>query len=1292
MSGPKGSVDTGDDESLAGLNFCSDDDGEQASDATMHFHDDSQGVAPAAVGDPTSPATFVGTDLSVIPEATWRAILQDKSCVACLISALTPSPLCSGSFRLGDYPDWSSNWCKHCAACARVTLVPKHGALAAVAEWLKASVDNRVWFLKRVVAYYSLKAEGSVQRVSNQMIDARVVLLEKLDAWSKRHAGVPPVLGMGPRVIVDLREAEALLGNPLLMGGRVCELRVNNATALGVSLGAEHLVASRASLPFIVPQSSHAAFDASPAGSVLSNADIRCETPAYTQAFAAMLKEYAELAHARMSGSLASWGTEDRPTSFTESTEWQLALVGTPAAQHVPDDVDARSTDPPSGKKRKVANSLQVLKAEAAEKIKHLQHDDWKTTTCDKAMDGMITRLGNARSKLLDDCDVGGAAEILSVSQALVAIHDFGTVFKRGFGKSGKDASLSDLVRPLATLRDITQVDPTTWHPTLRVVTLQVDFQNSVAEGDVKKALSLMSVTTISSSCFAHLDDPSAQKTHAIEFVVTHIERFVINEMKKLRAGKKDFGLTSMDFHTFINSIQGQLCPISQDAIDIISDDGLRNRASRLMDQLESLAVCSAALQAEIRPDGGIAKPWPSLVKKSLAMILDTPSTNIAKAMDAWAGSRLMMVKVQSSVQRSTHDEHTLSVVTEVSAETSKCIFDPACSVEAFNDQLGKFNKLVLSLSDAIRKISPHCYEECSAHLHSMMQKLVEFAGHADGVLWRRVRQDVVVPMRAICHDAPLDPDAEGIAPRFEGSAAVTSLQRAMTLLSSALPPWEAFMENFSKALGNFLINVVKPSAKDTFAEFEAQVVVLRSIAAKLGKGSRLRGHVVSGLTALATILTSPDREKPIQDLLSTWLVWKSSGPSDTKDRPMIELLLELGRTRQALSPPETFTDDDVRSLVCMLAEGPATNALLTKYIFKNLSAAIVELESLVPASLFGETESSTWDPMQEDAPSMAGFVGGTEDERSEFLRSCVGGYDWTSDPTAVHNLKFNSTLALIASLTETFDTCTVEIDSLNNAQPIKSSVCLAHLRLRCQSATCICLALLIRSQTVSSTVPPAIVSVSKGGKFKTNDALVKLLAAFHNHVEILRATMASATYRDHDVASIPATVAILRIRNWANMLDKYMISVKTYVARQFLKHVDQQVHRLKEMCPQWSSWASDTAYDAEEFGKFVDNLQHEKVKASLVVVHAGISDASQLMRDIDLANPKQDDKISGMMAAGKNAIAYAKQLLAMRACGRLILGKAAADKESIKVVRTSMKSLGTTVPAAIQSAFDKLG
>lgn len=224
----------------------------------------------------TAMAADQGSEKSVAadPEGFAQHIAK-KVCAGCLISALTPSPLCAGPHRAGDYPDWSSNWDKHCASLARCRYLPLHGSLTSLSEWLKESKRNRDEFCVRVVAYYSLKKEGSMERVSWSAIEVRAEQLMQLIAWHRNGVGVPQVLNFGLGPMLDLVEVANMGTNPLLKGGVVHDCKREGALVLQVCMPMEAAPAIRGAAPCLVTAGGCEGKKGELMNSLVSNVDVR---------------------------------------------------------------------------------------------------------------------------------------------------------------------------------------------------------------------------------------------------------------------------------------------------------------------------------------------------------------------------------------------------------------------------------------------------------------------------------------------------------------------------------------------------------------------------------------------------------------------------------------------------------------------------------------------------------------------------------------------------------------------------------------------------------------------------------------------------------------------------------------------------------------------------------------------------------------------------------------------------------------------------------------------------------
>lgn len=442
-----------------------------------------------------------------------------KMCVGCGCSSLHPSPLCGGEFRQGDYGDWSSKWCRHCASVSRIRYFDEHGSLAKIEEWLRASADNEQHFRRRVLSYYTLKLEN-VHRVSLPSLESRTSLLEMVLGWQRKGAGVPDTQDFGPKCVVDLKEAVAAgITNPFLDGGILCQLKSNNKFVLGVALPRSACGPSFSGVPKLLGDGGLAPMaTASIASRICSHDDIRCEDSGYAQVFEELAGEYIQ--HSVAKEAAGAGGQQNRGQELKRvcgSAESMAVVkfssrVGEVAASSSSkcDGEDSEKDETPAKKKRKGMPNYEAFDLEVQEKVGVLAQENWAALCCDKVVDGLLTRISNARAKLLDKMMVAEASPLNEHLSCLRAMVDFGNSHKKGYQKIGKDTALLDLVRPLGVLRENRVANSIKWHSSLKQVEILVKFQQHVAEDETARALRLLDIDRLVGELGEH-DEPMSR-------------------------------------------------------------------------------------------------------------------------------------------------------------------------------------------------------------------------------------------------------------------------------------------------------------------------------------------------------------------------------------------------------------------------------------------------------------------------------------------------------------------------------------------------------------------------------------------------------------------------------------------------------------------------------------------------------------------------------------------------------------------------------------------------------------
>jgi hypothetical protein len=145
---------------------------------------------------------------------------------------------------------------------------------------------------------------------------------------------------------------------------------------------------------------------------------------------------------------------------------------------------DDEGVTPPTAKKRRVQHSL--LMAEAQDRFACLCNAEWSVQCCDKSVEGLLTRISNQRTKMLDRDEPELAAPLTRAVERLGALVEFGLVRKKGYQKSQKESALLALVGPTRRLRELfLPEEQMCWDGPMKQLVRLVEFQEKLAEGQV---------------------------------------------------------------------------------------------------------------------------------------------------------------------------------------------------------------------------------------------------------------------------------------------------------------------------------------------------------------------------------------------------------------------------------------------------------------------------------------------------------------------------------------------------------------------------------------------------------------------------------------------------------------------------------------------------------------------------------------------------------------------------------------------------------------------------------------
>ena len=192
-------------------------DDQDGQDASLHVassaNDSCLTLATCSVGNPHSGAKLAVDDDAPPP---------NKICGACKVLAAVPSPLCPGKYREWGEVMYYGSLCKPCLLLLKLRYFNAISpARDDCLKWICSCLENTVHFLKRFVAYVSLKLELVVVRVTITMLEQRVKALEVFFGWMSMgpSVGMPQQPWFQQYVTLDLKAADELYRTNIFLAG-----------------------------------------------------------------------------------------------------------------------------------------------------------------------------------------------------------------------------------------------------------------------------------------------------------------------------------------------------------------------------------------------------------------------------------------------------------------------------------------------------------------------------------------------------------------------------------------------------------------------------------------------------------------------------------------------------------------------------------------------------------------------------------------------------------------------------------------------------------------------------------------------------------------------------------------------------------------------------------------------------------------------------------------------------------------------------------------------------------------
>lgn len=592
--------------------------------------------------------------------------LTGKICIGCGCAAVCPSVLCPGPHRLWSHGDFSSQWCRHCANVARARYLGAYSSLTQVAVWITQRPSHRSHFRLRLLAYFSLKTENSTARVNCAMLEERAGVLETFQNWVRMgpSLGLPAVGLFQRRVFRELKEYDLAVGNPLLTDGLLCEAILGGVRCAGalVPEGLDDPARSEVARVFAEDEDPGVAS----ACFFTGGKDIRVYDPMTADALRKMTSEYAEMCAAQPTDAAPAFSEGQDSLCDPSPSKTQLAIVpatpqllGAMSAGAAPGQGllraasrgslgcisegvnDCEFKTPPAKKARAGQSSIQRLTREFEDKLSRLSSERWASESCDKSIEGLLTRATNLRSKMLEACRVEEGQQLGEIVSTIQSIIDLGSAHKRGYGRSKKPQHLIELVHPFQSLAEDPRLADVRFHWSLQLLQKQVQFQHLWSEGSFGKALDGMQAQSVA-GIFADGCEPLLEhKQLANLWMLDILERIVIDQVRLLKSGK-DMTAGLRELLAWLDEV-GPRFPTMLALPPTVQDEE-QVRAERLQPQVLALRT---VVQCALSQDAAdVTKPWPSAVRSARATLMDNPQTRVATALQTYGAAKQLMAKV----------------------------------------------------------------------------------------------------------------------------------------------------------------------------------------------------------------------------------------------------------------------------------------------------------------------------------------------------------------------------------------------------------------------------------------------------------------------------------------------------------------------------------------------------------------------------------------------------------------------------------------------------------------------
>jgi hypothetical protein len=566
------------------------------------------------------------------------------------------------------------------------------------------------------------------------------------------------------------------------------------------------------------------------------------------------------------------------------------------------------------GKTSKAVN----LHSEMIQKLKGLSGERWEHDVSSRGLDGLRTRCVNTKHSYQDAGIMQHDQMLTKDIEVLNAIVDFGTIYKKQYMKTQKDAALKFLYAPLTNLLQAfdssEELKAIAFHPSMSLLTKRIKVHTHFNEGRLKEALQGLDVDEIATLNAGQMSVLPTHRVLGVQFVLNIVEKLFNQKSRGLKCDKQ-FGPTLLSLLPDFEAVAEFGPTMPHVPTDIRYEE--RCRAERLEDQLTAIVTLSKALLAHVN-DSPDEAPWPSVSRAALNMLTDPPLTEIAQGFSSYAGAKQFKVRANSLLQRSSADEAVVKQFTLFADESSAQVLKLSIAStleEFFVLGVNWGDKFLLRVAEQTQHLNSVTYEDAEGNIQRLLGVLCsQVLAKCNGKLSTWFADSLKEHIGKLLLLFPDTYDVSATA-KDDAVATVAEFGRVLNKCAIVLQSRNEQSLTFYTTLKSYMNNTLSPKARDRFEAYADMSQGMRAYTTGQVEWEDRSKDILLALTCIYNLLTFGFKQvgggvPNMRELVDEWHTWaanqqlsKLAKPQTlvVNDLPFVECVLSLTNTKQKL-------------------------------------------------------------------------------------------------------------------------------------------------------------------------------------------------------------------------------------------------------------------------------------------------------------------------------------------------------------------------------------------------------